>query len=131
MIENQQGTFYGIDLTKLIFIANNKYHLWLIVYKYIMKHSNMKYKKYIITTDKNFNLIEQVYQEFYDNEPYDMSNYKYLMDILYGNCYTENLCSKSITMDNFIDEVLNDFFNNEFLIPVLIRSCVCEITIAI
>ena len=126
MSENQQGTFFGVDLTKLIFAANNKYHLWLIVYKYMLKHSNMKYKKYIITTDKHFNLNEEVYQEFYNDEPYNMANYKYLMDILYGNC-SGNI--NNITMDNFIDEVLIDFFDNQFLIPVLIRTCICEITI--
>jgi hypothetical protein len=128
--ENYICTFFGLDLTKLIFIANNKYHLWILVYKYILKHSNMKYIKYIITTDKNFNLDEQIYEEYFENEPYNIGNYKYLMDVLYGNCFSEKFDTKNITMDTFVDEIIADFFDNEFLVPILIRKYIGNFNIS-
>jgi hypothetical protein len=94
----------NINLKELIFTANNVYHLWILVYKYMLENSTILESKFIITSNiEDWNLtVTKIQQNFPYNIPLNMANYKEFISLVHDNT----------SMDDVVDEVVDNFFNN-------------------
>jgi hypothetical protein len=116
-----QPYFFGIDLECLIFRAYNKYHLWLILYDYILKNSSMKKYYNVITSeidniDDSFEVLDTTCGR---DIPYDMANYNELIN-LYNNMKNDN-SDINIIINNISEIVINNLFTkNDFLYAQLV-----------
>ena len=96
----------NINLDELIFIANNSFHLWLLVYKYMLDYSSIRERKFYITSNLNdWNLnITTTQQNMPYSIPLNMANYKEFISLVEND---------ETTMEDVVDEVVNNFFNNK------------------
>ena len=100
------NNFYKINLNQLIFIANNKYHLWLIVYHYLLE--NVTSKQILITGDDNESNDFQIIKEVVRN-PLDMADENLLREFIFDMINDE----EDVTMNQVVDEFVDDFFQND------------------
>ncbi len=101
------NNYYKINLNQLIFIANNNYHLWLIVYHYLLE--NVSSKQILITGEDDESNDFQVFKEVVRN-PLDMADENLLREFIFDMIKNEN---DNITMSQVVDEFVEDFFRND------------------
>ena len=94
--------FASINLEELVFIASNHYHLWLLVYKYMIENSSLRERIFYITSNLNdWNLtVTTTQQNIPYSTPLNMVNYKEFI-LLVENDET--------TMEEIVDEVIDNF----------------------
>jgi hypothetical protein len=105
------GSFYNVDLSNLVFVANNPYHLWVLVYNYMNKNSSCCKKIVIRSNDEQDNLVSYIYEgETSENDKhFDMADNEYLL----------SFTSESLDYDNdddifyIVENVITDFFQND------------------
>ena len=95
----------NINLDELVFIANNSFHLWLLVYKYMLENSSIREREFYITSNLNdWNLnITTTQQNMPYSIPLNMANYKEFISLIEND---------ETTMEDVVDEVVNNFINN-------------------
>ena len=94
----------SINLDELVFISNNTYHLWLLVYKYMLENSSIREKKIYVTSNVNdWNLNITTTQNMPYSMPLNMVNYKEFISLIEND---ETL------IEEVVDDVIDNFFNN-------------------
>ena len=102
------GSFYNIDFSKLVFVAQNEYQLFLMVYNYVKKHSSF-YKKTVIRNNLDSDELTESIQYIYEDENEDNDRY-------YDMISEEYLKSFEIDdIEELVEVIMLDFFENEEL----------------
>jgi len=96
----------NVNIDELIFVANNSYHLWLLVYKYMLENSSTQERKFYITSDFiDWNLnVTTIQQNMPYSIPLNMANYREFVLLIEND---------NTTMEEIVDEVVDNFFNNK------------------
>jgi hypothetical protein len=102
------GSFYNVDLSRLVFVAQNEYQLYLMVYNYMKKHSSF-YKKIVIRNDLDSEELTESVEYVYEGENKDNDKY-------YDMVSEEYLKSFEVDdVEELVEIVMLDFFENEEL----------------
>jgi hypothetical protein len=105
---NGNGSFYNVDFSRLVFIAQNEYQLYLMVYNYLKKHSSF-YKKIVLRNDLDSDELTESVQYVYEGENKDNDRY-------YDIISEEYLKSFEVDdIEELVEIVMLDFFENEEL----------------
>jgi len=112
---NGVGSFYNVDLSKLVFVAQNEYQLFLMVYNYLKKHSSL-YKKIVIRNNLDSDELTESIQYVYEGENEENDTY-------YDMISEEYLKSFEIDdIEELAEVIMLDFFENEELWARKIRD---------
>ena len=104
----QSGSFNMVDLTNLVFVAENQYQLWLIVYEFMLDKSNCN----LCTTVIKY-LDGKLIKKCVDDEeiePYNMANIENLRSCIYDMMDDEN--DNDIEINAVVDDIVSNFFRN-------------------
>jgi hypothetical protein len=109
--------FQGVQLDSLIFAANNPYELWLLVYRYMLKHSNTGEVKNVIRfkdLDDELFTSKTIFLDIDDckKDTFDMLNSDDLYDGI--SSLMESDTDDDVTIEEVVDEFIEDFFMNDY-----------------
>lgn len=104
----------NINLNNLVFVANNPYELWLIVYEYLNK--NISYQKKVISLDRisktEIILNNKIVPEDEDDNNFQMYDDEDIIDSI--EYLMEGDTDDDIKMEDLIEEVIENFFKNDY-----------------
>ena len=114
-VSSRDQDFTNINLNNLVFVANNVYELWLIVYSYLNKHIDRQ--KQVISMDRVSSKGEILLN--YKNLPDDEDDEKFQMyddaDIIDTiEFLMEDDADDSVKIEDVVEEVIEDFFKNDY-----------------
>jgi hypothetical protein len=112
------GSFYGVNLRDLVFVAKNAYELWLIANDYMLTHTFTEHHEFDKTIVTGSGTFRHVISRNKHNKttPYKMLEYDNLYDLISEmiNERAENEDPDDISIVDLVDRVVEDFFNNMY-----------------
>jgi len=114
------GSFFKVDLSDLVFIADNRYELWLAIYQYMLDYSSDSDSKTIVQFAnkelglENIRLVKKYLGIEEKREPFNMADYEELLNEF--NCELEMLDDEdsfAFSMEDFVDLVVENLFTND------------------
>ena len=108
--------FYNLNLNDLIFVADNEHELWLIVNEYLCKNLIYNNKKQVISlreiTGSDIILHSKGHVNDEDNDTFKFYDDEEIIETIQFLMEDDN--DDTIKIKDVIDEVLEDFFKNDF-----------------